>query len=81
MWQYIIPAAALIIVQLIISLTDRKAFNTKLELTIKDIKEDIARLEKKQDKHNELIERVTKLEMNDQAQWRWIDSFKEKAPK
>ena len=80
MWQYIIPAAALIIVQLIISLTDRKAFNTKLELTIKDIKEDIARLEKKQDKHNELIERVTKLEMNDQAQWRWIDSFKEKAP-
>lgn len=81
MWQYIIPAAALIIVQLIVSLTDRKAFNTKLELTIKDIKEDIARLEKKQDKHNELIERVTKLEMNDQAQWRWIDSFKEKAPK
>ena len=80
MWQYIIPAAALIIVQLIVSLTDRKAFNTKLELTIKDIKEDIARLEKKQDKHNELIERVTKLEMNDQAQWRWIDSFKEKAP-
>lgn len=78
--QYIIPAAALIIVQLIISTTDRKATNTKLEMTIKEIREDITRLEKKQDRHNELIERVTKLEMKDDAQWKWIDQFKTKLP-
>ena len=33
--------------------------------------------EKKVDKHNNLIERVTVLEQNDKAQWAWIDKFKE----
>ena len=49
--QYIIPAVALIIVQLIISF--------------------------KQDRHNQLIERMTVVEQNDVAQWKWIDQFKE----
>lgn len=78
--QYIIPAAALIIVQLIVSIGDRKATQTKIDMTIKEIKEDIARLEQKQDKHNQLIERVVKLEMKDDAQWKWIDQFKTKLP-
>lgn len=80
MWQYIIPAAALIIVQIIISLTQNNANKVRYDMTIKEIKEDIARLESKQDKHNQLIERVVKLEMKDDAQWKWIDEFKTKLP-
>ena len=80
MWQYIIPAAALIIVQIIISLTQNNANKVRHDMTIKEIKEDIARLESKQDKHNQLIERVVKLEMKDDAQWKWIDEFKTKLP-
>ena len=37
----------------------------------------IGELEKKVDKHNNLIERVTILEQDDKAQWAWIDRFKE----
>lgn len=37
----------------------------------------IGELEKKMDKHNNLIERVTILEQDDKAQWAWIDKFKE----
>lgn len=33
-------------------------------------------LEKKVEKHNNLIERVVKLEGSDAAQWRWIDQLK-----
>ena len=80
MWQYIIPASALIIVQIIISLTQNNASKVRHDLTIKEIKEDIARLESKQDKHNDLIERVVKLELKDEAQWKWIDQFKTKLP-
>jgi predicted nuclease with TOPRIM domain len=76
--QVSVPALALIIVQLIISAKQQRLQDVKFELTIKEIKEDIKRLENKQDKHNDLIERVTKLEMKDEAQWRWIDEFKDK---
>ena len=41
----------------------------------------IEQLEKKQDKHNRLIERVTMLEANDKAQWKYIDQFKEEFEK
>lgn len=78
--QYIIPAAALIIVQLIISFKQQRINDVRLEMTIKEIREEIARLEQKQDKHNQLIERVVKLEMKDDAQWKWIDQFKTKLP-
>lgn len=37
----------------------------------------IGELEKKVDKHNNVVERVTILEQNDKAQWAWIDKFKE----
>lgn len=76
--QVSVPALSLIIVQLIISAKQQRLQDVKFELTIKEIKEDIKRLEVKQDKHNDLIERVTKLEMKDEAQWRWIDEFKDK---
>ena len=37
----------------------------------------IGELEKKVDKYNNLIERVTILEQDDKAQWAWIDKLKE----
>lgn len=33
-------------------------------------------LEKKVEKHNNLVERVVKLEGSEAAQWRWIDQLK-----
>ena len=38
----------------------------------------IEQLEKKVDKHNNMVERVVTLEQNTDAQWRWIDEFKSK---
>ena len=73
-----IPAVALIIVQLIITTKQQRLQDLRFEMTIKEIKDDIKRLEVKQDKHNNLIERVVVLEQNDKAQWKYIDSFKEK---
>lgn len=73
---YIIPAAGLIIVQLIISFKQEKVNFLRYDMMIQDLKKDISRLEQKQDKHNQLIERVTKLEMNEEAQWKWIDQLK-----
>lgn len=78
--QYIIPAAALIIVQLIVSFSQDKANNIRHDMTIAEIKKDIARLEEKQDKHNQLIERMVKVEESDKAQWRRIDEIKVKLP-
>lgn len=75
--QYIIPAVALIVVQLIISYRQQRIIDIKHELTIKEIKEDIGRLEAKQDKHNQLIERMVKVEQSEDAQWKWIDQFKD----
>lgn len=38
----------------------------------------VEQLEKKVEKHNNVVERVVVLEQNDKAQWRYIDDFKEK---
>lgn len=76
--KYIIPAAALIIVQLIISFKQDEVNVVRQNMAIDAIKEDIKRLEEKQDKHNQLIERMVKVEASDQAQWRQIDDLKEK---
>lgn len=38
----------------------------------------VEQLEKKVEKHNNVIERVVVLEQDDKAQWRYIDDFKEK---
>jgi len=78
--QYIIPAAALIIVQLIVSYRQDKINNIKYDMMIKQVQDDIKRLEQKQDKHNQLIERMVRMEDSDQAQWKWIDIFKNKLP-
>ena len=40
----------------------------------------IEQLEKKVEKHNNLVERMVKVEQSEQAQWKWIDQFKEKLP-
>lgn len=76
--EYIIPAVALIIVQLIVSFKQDKVNDVKYKMTIDEIKKDITRLEEKQDKHNSLVERMAKLEQDDEAQWRYIDQFKTK---
>lgn len=75
--EYIIPAVALIVVQIIISAKQQRVQDVRFEMTIKEIRDDIQRLEKKQDAHNNLLERVVMLEANDKAQWKYIDQFKE----
>ena len=40
----------------------------------------IDQLEKKVEKHNNLVERMVSVEQSEQAQWRWIDEFKERLP-
>ena len=73
-----IPAVALIIVQLIVSMKQQRVQDIRFEMTIKEIKDDIKRLEAKQDKHNQMIERMANVERETAAQWKWIDSFKER---
>lgn len=75
--KYIIPAAAMIIVQLIISFKQDEVNTVRQNMTIEAIKQDIKRLEEKQDKHNQLVERMVKVESSDKAQWRQIDELKE----
>ena len=76
--KYIIPAAALIIVQLIISFKQDEVNTVRQNMAIETIKADIKRLEEKQDKHNQLIERMVKVEASDKAQWKHIDELKGK---
>lgn len=78
--EYVIPAAALIIVQLIVSYRQDKINNIKYDMTIDQIRKDIKRLEDKQDKHNQLIVRMQKVEDSDAAQWKRIDEIREKLP-
>lgn len=73
-----IPAVGLIIVQIIISMKQQRVQDVRFEMTIKQIRDDIQRLEAAQTKHNNLIERVVILEQADKAQWRYIDALKEK---
>lgn len=75
--EYIIPAVALIVVQIIISAKQQRVQDVRFEMTIKEIRADIQRLESAQTKHNNLIERVVMLEAADKAQWKYIDAFKE----
>lgn len=78
--KYVIPAAALIIVQLIISFKQDEVTTVRQDMMIEAVKEDIRRLEEKQDKHNQLIERMVKVEASDKAQWRQIDEMKKYHP-
>lgn len=45
-------------------------------MMIKEVKMDIERLQKKQEQANNLIERIVRLEMKNEAQWRYIDELK-----
>lgn len=74
-----IPAVSLIIVQIIVSMKQQRVQDVRFEMTVAEIKQDLQRLENKQDKFNNLIERVVILEQNDKAQWKYIDAFKEKS--
>ena len=76
--EYIIPATALIIVQLIISFKQDRVNTVRQDMVTDAIKADIKRLEEKQDKHNQLIERMVKVESSDKAQWKQIDDLKKK---
>lgn len=40
----------------------------------------IDELEKKVEKHNNLVEKVAQLEADERALWAWIDEFKERLP-
>lgn len=40
----------------------------------------IEQLERKVEKHNNLVEKVAQLEADERAMWAWIDQFKEKLP-
>ena len=40
----------------------------------------IDQLEKKVETHNNLVERMVSVEQSEQAQWKWIDEFKERLP-
>ena len=40
----------------------------------------IEQLERKVEKHNNLVERMVSVEQSEEAQWRWIDQLKEKLP-
>lgn len=40
----------------------------------------IDQLEKKVEKHNNLVERVTQIEADERALWNWINTFKERLP-
>ena len=59
----------------------------RFELSVQDhhnfvdkISEEIARLEAKQDKHNQVVERMIKLESSDEQQWHQLDDLKKKLP-
>ena len=71
-----IPAIALIVVQLIVSSKQQRIQDLRTEMMIKEVKMDIERLEKKQEQYNNLIERIVKVEMKNEAQWRYIDELK-----
>lgn len=74
----LITAGALILVQIIISRKQQRIQDVKNEYVIKEVQDDIKRLEDKQDKHNSLIERMVVVEMDLKTAWKNIDELKER---
>ena len=72
-----IPAVSLIIVQIIVSMKQQRVQDVRFEMTIQDIKTELARLEKKQDAHNELIQRVAILERDNKTAFNRIDELRD----
>ena len=75
----LITAVGLIAVQYIVSSKQQRIQDVKNEYVIKEIKDDIRRLESKQDKHNSLIERMVVVERDMKAVWRNIDELNKEA--
>lgn len=75
--EYIIPAVALIIVQIIVSMKQQRVQDVRFDMTINEIKTELERLEKKQDKHNELIQRVSVLERDNKTAFNRIDELRD----
>lgn len=72
-----ITAAGLIIVQLIVSSRQQRVQDIKVDAALAEVRKDIQRLEEKQDKHNNLIERTAVLERDMKTAWKCIDENKE----
>ena len=73
----LITAIGLIAVQYIVSSKQQRVQDIKNEYVIKEIKDDIRRLESKQDKHNSLIERMVVVERDLKTALKNIDEIKE----
>ena len=73
----IITAIAAIIGAIISGIVSLVVSGMQHDKTMALIEYRMGELEKKVEKHNNLVERVISLEKNEAAQWRWIDEFKE----
>lgn len=51
-------------------------YEQKTDIVIGEIKSEVARLEAKQDKHNQIIERMTIVEQSLHTAWKRIDELK-----
>ena len=71
-----ITAAGLIIVQLIVSSRQQRAQDIKVDAALSEGRKDIQRLEEKQDKHNNLIERTAVLERDVKTVFKRVDENK-----
>lgn len=71
-----ITAGGLIVVQLIVSSKQQRAQDIKVDAALAEVRKDIQRLEEKQDKHNNLIERTAVLERDMKTAWKRIDENK-----
>lgn len=72
----LVTAGAMVVVQIIISFKQQRINDVKNEYIIKAIKDDIKRLEDKQNKHNNLIERMYRVEDKIDAAFDRIDELK-----
>lgn len=72
-----ITAIAAVIGAIISGIVSLLVASKQYDKTVALIEYRMNALEKKVEKHNDLQNRVLELEMNDKAQWRWIDEFKE----
>ncbi|MEY8365713.1 hypothetical protein AALA22_08735 [Anaerovoracaceae bacterium 41-7] len=71
-----ITAAGLIVVQLIVSSKQQRAQDIKVDAALSEVRKDIQRLEEKQDKHNNLIERTAVLERDVKTVFKRVDENK-----
>lgn len=72
----VVPAIGSIIVQILINNKQRRVSEVKLDYTIKAIEEHIQRLELKQDKHNNLIERMVIVERDLKSSFVRLDELR-----